>query len=187
MIHGLIGFIHEGAAFIEPYLKQYGLLAIFIIIYLESFGVPLPGESAVVGSSLLAMNGDLSLGGLFLAVWVGAVLGDSTGYAIGRFGGRRVLQKFGRYVKLTPERLDKFEDLFRKRGALIVVGARFVVVLRQLNGLLAGSMEMSWRHFLAANMVGAALWAGVWILGPYALGELLGFDKLLHHAPAAVP
>lgn len=184
-IQGLIVFIHESASFIEPYLRQYGLIAIFIIIYLESFGAPLPGESAVVGSSLLAINGDLSLGGLFAAVWTAAVLGDSTGYAIGHFGGRKILQRYGGYVKLTPERLDYFEDLFRRRGAMIVVGARFVVGLRQLNGLLAGSMSMPWRHFLSANMVGAALWAAVWIFGPYALGEFLGFDRLLRPVEAA--
>lgn len=127
----------------------------------------------------------MSLAGLFFTVWSAAVLGDSTGYAIGHFGGRKVLQKYGKYVKLTPERLDYFEDLFRRRGAMIVVGARFVVGLRQLNGLLAGSMSMPWRHFFAANVVGAALWAGVWIFGPYALGEFVGFERLLRHGAAA--
>lgn len=174
-------FLNEGVTLIEPYVRSYGLLAVFAIIYLESLGAPLPGESALVGASIMAARGDLSLGGVFLVVWAAAVLGDSTGYWIGRFGGRPLLRRYGWLVRLTPERLTYMEDLFRRRGPLIVAGARFVVILRQLNGLVAGSMSMSWWHFVVANMVGAALWAGVWSLGPYLLGDLLGLDHAARH------
>jgi membrane protein DedA with SNARE-associated domain len=167
-----VNFLHDGAALIEPYLRQYGVIAILITVYLESFGAPLPGESALVGASLLAAHGDFAIGNVFLAAWIGSVLGDSTGYVIGRLGGRPLLQRYGYLVKLTPERLTHLEDLFRRHGPLIVVGARFVVLLRQLNGLVAGSMAMPWLHFLAANAVGAALWAGVWSFGPYFLGDI---------------
>ena len=105
-------FLHTGISFIEPYIQQYGLYAIFVIIYLESLGAPLPGESALVASSLLAIRGDLAIADLFFAVWTAAVLGDSTGYAIGHFGGRPLLRRYGRLVKLTPERLDQLEELF---------------------------------------------------------------------------
>lgn len=169
-------FLNEGVALIEPYVRTYGLLAVFAIVYLESLGAPLPGESALVGASVMAARGDLPVFGVFLAVWAAAVLGDSTGYWIGRFGGRPLLRRYGWLVKLTPERLAYMEDLFRRHGPLIVAGARFVVILRQLNGLVAGSMSMPWWHFLIANAVGAALWAGVWSLGPYFVGGLFGLD-----------
>jgi membrane protein DedA with SNARE-associated domain len=173
-----VEFLHSGASFIEPYIQQYGLYAIFVIIYLESLGAPLPGESALVASSLLAMRGDLGVVNLFFVVWIAAVLGDSTGYAIGHFGGRPLLQRYGWLVKLTPQRLAELEQLFRRRGAFIVFGARFVVVLRQLNGLVAGSVGMPWHKFLAANVLGAGLWSAVWSFGPYFFGDL--FHTMWH-------
>ena len=165
-------FLHDGAALIEPYIRHYGLIALFVTICLESFGAPLPGESALVAAAFLATRGNFSIGEVFLTAWLAAVAGDSTGYAIGRLGGRPLLQRYGAYVKLTPERLARLEALFRRRGPIIVVVARFVVLLRQLNGLVAGSMAMPWPRFLLANLFGAALWAGAWSFGPYFLGSL---------------
>jgi membrane protein DedA with SNARE-associated domain len=170
IVHGLHG--------LAPYLAAYGALTLFVIVYFESFGVPLPGESAVIAASLLAAHGNLSVVSLFAAVWLGAVLGDSTGYAIGHFGGRPLLARFGPWVKLTPDRLAKLEQAFRTRGAAIVVTARFVVVLRQLNGLIAGTVAMPWLRFLAANMVGALLWVSLWALGPYFFADF--FRHVLH-------
>ncbi|UXN66513.1 DedA family protein (plasmid) [Phyllobacterium sp. A18/5-2] len=168
-----VDFLHDGALFIEPFIRRYGLYAIFVVIYLESLGAPLPGESAVIATSLLAIRGDLAVTSLFVVVWTAAVLGDSTGYAVGRFGGRPLLLRYGWLVKLTAERQAKLEQLFRRRGPVIVAGARFVVVLRQLNGLVAGSVGMPWRSFLLANVLGAALWAALWSFGPYFLGDLV--------------
>lgn len=180
-----MNLLHEGASFIEPYMRQYGLLALFVIIYLESLGAPLPGESALVGSSVLASMGELPIVGLFLVVVTAAVMGDNTGYAIGRYGGRPLIVRYGRMVGLTPERLDSIEKVFATKGPIIVVGARFVVILRQLNGLLAGAMSMPWLSFLAANVVGALLWTVVWCLGPYffgaAIGELGIVEELKSH------
>jgi membrane protein DedA with SNARE-associated domain len=166
--------LHEALSLIEPYLREYGLTAIFIIIYLESLGAPLPGESALIGTAALAARGDFLIGHVFLVIWVAAVLGDTTGYAIGRFGGNALLRRYGGMVRLTPERLDSLEELFRRRGAWIVVSARFVIVLRQLNGLIAGSVLMPFHTFLAANVVGAAAWTACWTFGPYYLGSLFG-------------
>ena len=105
-----------------------------------------------------------------------AVLGDSTGYLVGRFGGRRLLERFGPYVKLTPERLKAFEARFAKQGFYLVMIARFLPVLRQLNGLLAGSMNMPWYSFITAQMIGALAWTSIYVLGPYF------FSHLFHHA-----
>ena len=101
------------------------------------------------------------------------------GADIGRLGGRPILIRFGSHVGLTPERLAKFEAQFRRYGALVVVVARFVVVLRQVNGLIAGSLAMPWPRFVAANAVGALLWSAVWTLGPYFFTELF----VSHHRP----
>ncbi|MPZ37519.1 MAG: DedA family protein [Rhizobiales bacterium] len=152
---------------IEPYIIAYGAMALFVIIYLESFGVPMPGESAVIAASVLATRGDLSIAHVMVAVFVGAVLGDSTGYLIGRYGGRTILERFGPRVGLTAQRLAQMQALFRAKGPFIVATARFVAILRQLNGVVAGTLAMPWLHFVAANAIGAALWTAVWTLGPY--------------------
>src|SRR5262245_1897325 len=163
---------HEALALIEPYITAYGAVALFVIVWMESFGAPAPGESAVVAASVLAARGDLPIAHVMLAVFLGAILGDSTGYLIGHFGGRRLLVRFGPLVGLTPERFEKAETLFRAKGAYLVVVARFMVVLRQLNGVIAGALAMPWPRFLAANAVGAALWTLTWTLGPYLLTDL---------------
>jgi membrane protein DedA with SNARE-associated domain len=166
-----MGFLQHEFALIEPYIVAYGAFAIFIVIYLESFGAPVPGETGVIAVSLLAAQGELSILHVFLAVLAGGILGDSTGYAIGRFGGRRLLQRFGPLIRLTPEKLAALEDQFRTRGVPLVVVARFLPLMRQLNGLFAGSLAMPWHIFLAANALGALLWTSVWTLGPYFFGE----------------
>jgi|tagenome__1003787_1003787.scaffolds.fasta_scaffold19905351_1 membrane protein DedA with SNARE-associated domain len=171
--------LHAAMTFLQPYLEHYGVMAVFAIIYLESLGAPLPGETVLVAASVLATSGDMPILHLLLAVIAGAVLGDSTGYCIGRVGGRRLLQRYGPLVKLTPERLARFEALFQRHGALIVCGARFVVLLRQINGLVAGSMRMAWPRFLLANAAGAVLWASAWVLGPYLAGGFVESHHLL--------
>lgn len=167
-----MAFFHDAALLIESGIRQYGLIALAATIYLESFGAPLPGESALVGASLLAARGDFFIGNVFLVVWIASVLGDSTGYAIGHFGGRPLLLRFGPRIGLTPERLARVEELFHRHGPAIVVIARFVVLLRQFNGLVAGSAAMPWPRFVLANLLGAAIWAAVWSFGPYYLGDL---------------
>jgi membrane protein DedA with SNARE-associated domain len=169
--------IHELLSGIEPAIKTYGVSALFLTIYLESFGVPLPGESSLIAAALLASRGDLNIIHVFLAAWLGGVLGDSTGYLIGRFGGRALIQRFSWMVKLTPERLAGLEKVAKEKGFLMVLSARFIVVLRQLNGVLAGSIGMPWHRFALANVIGAAAWAGLWTLGPYVFTDL--FQKAL--------
>ena len=165
-------FFQDLLPLIDKYVAAYGAVAIFVVVYFESFGAPLPGETGVIAAGLLAARGDISIVAVFLAVYCGAVLGDSTGYLIGRYGGRRLLERFGPYVKLTPERLAAFEARFARQGFYLVMIARFLPVLRQFNGLLAGSMNMPWHTFIVAQMIGALLWTSVYALGPYFFTEL---------------
>ncbi|ARQ02026.1 DedA family protein [Pseudorhodoplanes sinuspersici] len=171
----MLGTLHEGWALIEPYIVSYGAIAIFFMIYFESFGAPVPGETGVIAAALLATKGELSIVPVYFAVLAGAILGDSTGYVIGRFGGRALLRKFGPYIKLTPDKLSEIENKFRKGGPWLVVIARFLPVMRQLNGLIAGSLAMPWHHFLMAQGTGAVLWTSVYCLGPYF------FSEFFHH------
>ncbi len=106
-----------------------------------------------------------------IAGFVAAVAGDNVGYAIGRFGGRAVVDRWGKYVFLTAERLDKAENFFNNHGGKIIVIARFVEGLRQANGLIAGIIEMHWLKFVAFNALGAALWVGTWVSVGYFAGQ----------------
>lgn len=184
LVSWIAGLFHAGLLTIEPIVAHYGYAAIFVMVALEALGMPVPGEAGLIGSALLAARGDLSIGGVLACVWAGAVLGDSVGYLIGRIAGRALIVRFGGHIGLTEERLAALEAIFRRRGAAIVVGARFVVVLRQLNGIVAGTLKMPWPKFLLANAAGGLLWTLAWGLGAYFAAESL--VALTHHAAAAL-
>lgn len=156
---------------LQLYIMQYGYWAVFGAILLEDFGVPVPGETLLIAGSLLASRGQMHMVHLLLAAWFGAVAGDNIGYAIGRFGGRRVVLRFGHYVFVNEQKLERTEAFFGKYGAAVVILARFFEVLRQLNGIVAGIARMRWWRFLAYNALGAALWVCSWGILFYELGE----------------
>ena len=133
--------------------------------------MPLPGDSLVIASGLLASRGDMNIVLLIGAIWSAAVLGDNVGYIIGRSGGRRLVLRHGARVGITEPRLAKVEGVFGRYGGEIVMVARFFVGLRQLNGIIAGTVAMPWPRFLLYNAVGAALWTGVWGFGAYVAGH----------------
>ncbi len=157
----------------RPYLEHYGYWTVFGAILLEDFGVPMPGETLLIAGALLAAQGDLSILPLLLVAWTGAVIGDNIGYAIGRFGGHRLVLRYGRYLWITPARLQGVHDFFQRYGGRVVVAARFFALLRQLNGIVAGISDMNWWRFLAYNILGAALWVSFWGLLAYGLGAHL--------------
>ena len=152
-------------------IERYGVLAVFLLVMLEDFGMPTPGETALIAASVAAAAGKLNIWAVVIAAVAGAIVGDNIGYAVGHFGGRKLIVRFGSRFGLTEERYAKAEASFCKRGDMIVVGARFVELLRQLNGIIAGTMSMDWGKFLAFNALGAVLWVGVWSSVGYFAGE----------------
>ena len=104
--------------------------------------------------------------------WI-ACLVHSLGYLIGRTGGRPLVLRFGRYVRLTPARLDRVETFMARHGPKVVVIARFVEGLRQLNGIAAGVTGMPWPRFVLFNAIGAAAWVAVWTTAGYLAGNHL--------------
>ena len=158
-------------ATLAPVLDRYGYLAVGGFVLLEDFGVPTPGETILIAAALYAGAGKLSIVLVVMIAWVAAVLGDNIGYAIGAFGGRRLVGRYGRYVLITEERLDKAGEFFERHGGKVVVVARFIEGLRQLNGIVAGTSSMTWRRFLVFNAIGAALWVGTWSAAGYFAGD----------------
>ena len=155
----------------EPLIRQYGVLVVTIVLTLESFGAPLPGESLLIVASVLAGRGDISFPALLFFAWLGAVLGDNIGYVIGKILGRAAVLRYGEKIGLTPHRLQKIEEVFARFGPATVAFARFVNILRQLNGVVAGTLNMDWWRFLIFNALGGALWVLVWGFAGFYLGE----------------
>ena len=158
-------------AYLAPVLDSYGYLAVGGLVTLEDFGIPVPGETILVAASVYAGAGRLSIVAVGVVAVLAAIIGDNIGYAIGRFGGRALVLRFGRFVLLTEERLARAEGFFARYGGPIVVIARFIEGLRQLNGIIAGIAEMPWPRFVVFNAIGAALWVGVWTSVGYLAGD----------------
>ena len=152
---------------LAPVISQYGYLALAGLLFLEDFGLPVPGETVLVAAAFYAGLGKLNLVLVIIIGFIAAVLGDNVGYSIGRLGGRPLVERWGKYILLTSERLDKAQSYFNNHGGKIVAGARFIDGLRQLNGIIAGISEMRWLKFLMFNMLGAAVWVSFWSLIAY--------------------
>jgi membrane protein DedA with SNARE-associated domain len=161
------------------FLQLYGLDVLGLILFLESVGAPLPGESLLIAAGALAGEGEFNPWAVGAVAVLAAVLGDNLSYLIGRRAGRPLILKHGRRLGITPERFAKVEALLQRRGWMIVAGARFVVLLRQLNGLVAGAAGMPWRRFLLADIAGAVVWVGLWTTLAYELGAELHIATFL--------
>jgi membrane protein DedA with SNARE-associated domain len=167
MSQHLPGVLHS----LEPTLDHYGYAAVAGLVLVEDFGVPVPGETVLILGAVYAGTGRLNIALVALLGFAGALLGDNIGFAIGHFGGRRLVERYGRYVFLTPERLDKTTRFFDRHGGKIIILARFIEGLRQANGIIAGTTGMHWKRFVIFNAIGAALWVAVWTSIGYFSGS----------------
>jgi len=111
---------------LAPLLDHWGYLAVGLLIFVEDFGVPAPGETVLIAASVYAGAGRLNIVAVGVIGFAAAVLGDNVGYAIGRIGGRALVLRFGRYVLLTEERLAGAESFFTRHGGKIGIVARFI-------------------------------------------------------------
>jgi membrane protein DedA with SNARE-associated domain len=142
------------------------------LLFGENLGAPVvPGETMLIAGAIYAGTGRLNVVALGLIAVAASVAGALGGWAIGRFGGRALAERYGRYVFLTPARLDRAERFFESRGAVVITFARFLEGLRQANGIIAGIIEMPWRRFLVFSSLGAIAWVTVWVSLGYLAGD----------------
>lgn len=152
-------------------IAQYGYLAVLVIVGLESFGIPVPGETTLVTAALYAgATHNLNIVAVVLAAITGAIVGDNLGYLLGHWGGYRVLVRYGRYIRFTEERIKVARYLFLRFGAAVVFFGRFVALLRAYAAFLAGTTRMPWRRFLVFNAAGGIVWATLYGGAAYLLG-----------------
>ena len=155
-------------------IQSYGLVALFVIVFLESMGVPLPGETSLVTAAIYAgSTHEIGIVPVIAVAAAGAIVGDNLGYVIGRVAGSRLLMRYGKYIRLDGKRLKLGQYLFLRHGAKIVFFGRFVAVLRAYAAILAGTNRMHWRTFLVANALGGVLWASAFGGGAYLFGTEL--------------
>jgi membrane protein DedA with SNARE-associated domain len=157
---------------IHGLIVNYGYLAVFILVALESLGMPLPGETALIASAVYAgATHRLSPEVIFLAGSVAAILGDTCGYWIGNRGGYRLARRYGHYVRLDDSKLKIARLLFDRHGGKVVFFGRFVTVLRTYAAFLAGMNRMRYQRFVVFNALGAIVWSALFTFGAYWLGS----------------
>jgi membrane protein DedA with SNARE-associated domain len=153
-------------------VHAYGLLVVAAFVGLESVGFPLPGETAlIVGSVIAGKTHELNIVGVILAAALASLIGRMLGYLVGAKFGYWLLLRYGAYLRITEARIKLGQYLFLKHGAIIIIVAQFVPVLRAIAGILAGANRMPWRRFLAASAVGASLWSAFFGIAAYAFGK----------------
>jgi membrane-associated protein len=151
---------------------HYGYWAVAGALLLENSGVPLPGETILLLASFLAYSEhDLQLSWIILFGTVAATLGDNLGFALGYYGGRRLLERYQSTFRIQNKTLARGEDLFARYGAVTVFFARFGFGLRIVAGPLAGVLRMPWKKFLVFNFLGAALWVTAISSAGYLFGR----------------
>jgi membrane protein DedA with SNARE-associated domain len=151
-------------------VQHYGYLIVFLGVGIESLGIPVPGETVLIIGAVLAGHGHLDPVGVAVAGVLGATLGDTTGYYVGRRWGRRLIRTRLLRRVYDPRRLAVAERFFERHGWSAVFFGRFIAILRIFAGPLAGLHHMPWRLFLLSNAGGAAVWVGAVV----AAGLLIG-------------
>ena len=142
-----------------PLPAQVGYGALFALVFAESAGVPVPGETALLAAGALTRSGHLLLPAVIAIGAVAAILGDNLGYWIGRRGGRAVLLREGRFAAHRRRAVAKGDAFFAHHGAKTVFLGRWVPGVRVVGAVLAGASAMPWRTFLVYNATGALAWA----------------------------
>ena len=167
----IVDHVEGGIAKAQDLLIRYGYLALLLAILVEGFGIPAPGQTLLMAASIDAARGKLNMVWVLAFALAAAVVGNAIGYAVGRWGGHPLLKRLG----VQENRLARIEDRFARNGPGILLIARFFDGLRQLNGIVAGLLEMPWRRFAFWNLLGGIAWVGVWGLGIYFLGRRMAF------------
>jgi membrane protein DedA with SNARE-associated domain len=147
-------------------------VALFALVAAESSGAPVPGETALITAGVLASHGDVKIELVIAIAATASIIGDNIGYAIGRTGGRRLLQRPGFLEHHRRRVLEHGEPFFAKHGAKAVFLGRWVAGLRIASAWLAGMNKMSWPTFLFWNALGGIVWAAGVGFAVYALGDV---------------
>lgn len=167
------------------FFEHYGYWTVFAGILLENTGIPLPGETILILASVLARTKhQLSIVEVAVIAAVAAITGDNLGFAVGRYGGRPLLDRYRHVFHIEENTVRKGESLFARRGRMAVFFARFIAGLRVVAGPMAGALGMDWYSFLMFNALGAISWVALITSLAYLFGQSL--EPVLRHASWAI-
>jgi membrane-associated protein len=154
--------------------EHVGYPVLLLLVMAEAGGLPVPGETALIASGVLASQGRLDIAAVIALAAAGAIVGDNIGYAIGRHGGRRLLERPGRLERHRRRVLETGEPFFDRHGAKAVFLGRWILGLRVWASWLAGITRMPWPSFLFWNAAGGVSWAITVGLAAYVIGDRAG-------------
>src|SRR5436305_10564588 len=164
--------LHITTSDLAHLLATYGYWAVAVFVAIESTGIPFPGETMLLVAAIYAgTTHHLFIPFVILAAACGAIVGDNLGFWVGREGGYRLLRRYGRFIHLDERKLKLGQYLFLKHGGKVVFFGRFIAVLRAWAAFLAGTNRMRWPPFLLFNALGGIVWATLYGLGGYLLGN----------------
>jgi len=165
---------------VTAFLDDYGLYFLFVVVALESFGLPLPGETALVLASVAASQGHYDIAAVIAVTAAAAIVGDNAGYWVGRTGGRKLIERWSLLRRWTDRVLPPAERFFARHGGKTIFIARFVTVLRVTAAWMAGVSRMDWWRFLFWNATGGIVWATGYGLAAYFAGKAVA-DAIAHY------
>lgn len=155
-------------------LSNYGYAAVGVFVMVESLGVPFPGETMVITAALYAgTTHRLTVWLIWLCAAAGAIIGDNLGFAIGRWGGFRLLLRYGSKIRVNEAKLKVGKLMFERYGGRVVFFGRFVSILRTYAAFLAGTNRMDYWRFFAFNASGGIVWSALYAFGFYYAGSAL--------------
>jgi membrane protein DedA with SNARE-associated domain len=160
------------SGFITDAVSTHGYWVVGTVIGFESMGIPLPGETILVTAAIYAgTTHRLNIWLIIMSAALGAIIGDSAGFFLGRRFGYELLLRYAAYVRMNHARIKLGQFLFDRHGGKVVFFGRFLSILRTLAAFLAGMNGMNWRRFLVFNATGGIVWAGGFGLAGYGFGE----------------
>ena len=159
-------------SWVQDLIQTYGLGVVFCVVLIESMGIPLPGEIALVSAALYSgSTHKIWIVNVVAVAAAAGILGYNLAYLIGRSIGLRLILRYGERVGLGARRVKVGRYLFLRHGGKIVFAGRFVPFLRPFAALLAGADLMRWRAFFLMNALGGIAWASIVGFGAYLFGE----------------
>src|SRR3989441_11957587 len=144
---------------ISGLVASYGYVVLFFLVGVESLGIPLPGETALITAAAWAALGHLSISAVIATAVLAAIIGDNGGYWIGREGGIALVRRYGRVLHLNESHLARAHSFFERHGPKTVFVGRFIALLRTWAAVLAGAARMPYGTFMIYNALGAVCWA----------------------------
>ncbi|MEO8028386.1 MAG: DedA family protein [Bryobacteraceae bacterium] len=158
-------------SFVLDWVTQYGYIALFAALMLGIVGLPIPDETLLVFTGYLLSKGKFNIAIMWLTAWTGSMCGITLSYWIGRTLGMGFVHKWGKYLRITPERLDKVHKWYDRMGHWVLVIGYYIAGVRHFSAIVAGTSGLTYPHFALYAYLGGLLWVSTFLSLGYFLGD----------------